>query len=152
MLKKAVEILAKIEMRLKPNAEEAFCNPASVKRMMRTLLRGKSHESFVMICLDSQHRLLAAPIELFQGTIDGASVYPREVVKAALQYGAAAVMFAHNHPSGIAEPSLADRQITRRLIEALQLIDVRVLDHMIVGEINENEATGVVSFAERGLI
>lgn len=152
MLKKAAGILAKIEMRLNPGDREGYCNPAAVKRMMRTLLRGKDHESFVIICLDSQHRLLTEPIELFRGTIDGASVYPREVVKVAIQHGAAAVMFAHNHPSGIAEPSLADRHITKRLTEALQLIDVRVLDHLIVGETSENDIMGVISFAERGLI
>ena len=84
--------------------------------------------------------------ELFTGTIDGASVYPREVVKQTLRYNAAAVIFAHNHPSGVAEPSQADRHITRRLTEALALIDVRVLDHFVIGD---EEA---VSFAERGLL
>ena len=83
--------------------------------------------------------------KLFRGTIDGASVYPREVVKAALMHNAAAVIFAHNHPSGVAEPSKADEAITKRLKDALSLIDVRVLDHLVVGE-------EVISFAERGLL
>lgn len=94
--------------------------------------------------LDNRHRVITFE-EMFRGTIDGASVYPREVVKAALQHNAAAVIFAHNHPSGVAEPSQADQAITKRLIEALLLVDVRVLDHLVVGE-------QVVSFAERGLI
>jgi DNA repair protein RadC len=84
--------------------------------------------------------------ELFFGTIDAASVYPREVVKRALAHNAAALILAHNHPSGVAEPSLADQQITRRLVDALGLVDIRVLDHMVVGD------GEVVSFAERGLI
>jgi DNA repair protein RadC len=94
--------------------------------------------------LDNQHRVIACD-ELFRGTIDGASVYPREVVKAALQYNAAALIMAHNHPSGISDPSQADRVITEKLKEALALIDVRVLDHFIVGE-------NVYSFAEHGLL
>ncbi|HFB67103.1 MAG TPA: hypothetical protein ENJ60_16330, partial [Aeromonadales bacterium] len=84
--------------------------------------------------------------ELFQGTIDGASVYPREVVKKALQYNAAAMIVAHNHPSGIAEPSLADESITRRLKEALGLVDIRLLDHLVIGD------DEIVSLAERGII
>ena len=94
--------------------------------------------------LDNRHRVISFD-RMFNGTIDGASVYPREVVRAAINHNAAAVIFAHNHPSGVAEPSRADEQITRRLKDALALIDVRVLDHMIVGD-------EVVSFAERGLI
>jgi len=95
--------------------------------------------------LDNQHRLIKYE-ELFFGTIDGASVHPREVVKHALKYNAAAVIFAHNHPSGVAEPSQADQRITDRLKSALLLVDVRVLDHMIVGD------KEVLSFAERGLL
>jgi DNA repair protein RadC len=102
------------------------------------------HEVFVCLFLDNQHRVIACD-ELFRGTIDGASVYPREVVKAALQYNAAALIMAHNHPSGISDPSQADRVITEKLKEALALIDVRVLDHFIVGE-------NVYSFAEHGLL
>jgi DNA repair protein RadC len=95
--------------------------------------------------LDNQHRLISYE-ELFFGTIDGASVHPREVVKRVLKHNAAAVIFAHNHPSGVAEPSQADRRITDRLKSALLLVDVRVLDHMIVGD------QEVLSFAERGLL
>lgn len=101
------------------------------------------HEVFYCLFLDNQHRLLKTEC-CFQGTIDGASVYPREVVKRALQLNAAALILAHNHPSGTPEPSAADRAITRRLIDALNLIDVRVLDHFIIG------GTEYFSFAERG--
>ena len=94
--------------------------------------------------LDNQHQLIEFE-ELFFGTIDAASIYPREVVKAALNYNAAAVVFAHNHPSGIAEPSQADRRITQRLVDALKLVDIRVLDHIVVGE-------DCVSFAEKGWV
>ena len=95
--------------------------------------------------LDNRHRLIAYE-ELFHGTIDGASVHPREVVKSALRYNAAAVILAHNHPSGVAEPSQADQRITKRLQDALTLVDIRVLDHFVVGDGEP------VSFAERGLI
>jgi DNA repair protein RadC len=103
------------------------------------------YEVFTVIFLDNRNRLLATD-EMFRGTIDGASVHPREVVKQALQHNAAAVILAHNHPSGIAEPSQADQFITRRLREALALVDIRVLDHVIVG------GTTALSFAERGLL
>jgi len=103
------------------------------------------HEVFVLVMLDNRHRLIAY-LELFRGTIDGASVHPREVVKESLRHNAAAVLLAHCHPSGVSEPSRADELITRRLTEALGVVDIRVLDHLIVagGE--------VTSFAERGLI
>ena len=94
--------------------------------------------------VDERHRVICYE-SLFTGTIDGASVHPREVVKKALSYNAAAVIFAHNHPSGVAEPSMADERITQRLKEALLLVDVRVLDHFVVGD-------DIVSFAERGLL
>lgn len=100
------------------------------------------HEVFCVLFLDNRHRVLAFE-ELFRGTVDGAAVYPREVVKRALGHNAAAVILAHNHPSGVAEPSQSDRQITARLQQALAIIDVRVLDHFIIGET-------AVSFAERG--
>lgn len=116
-----------------------------VKDYLRSMLRHRQSEVFVGLFLDSQHQLIACD-ELFQGTIDGASVYPREVVKHALRHNAAAMIFAHNHPSGIAEPSDADRAITLRLKEALNLVDIRTLDHLVVGDDN------VVSFAERGLL
>lgn len=123
---------------------ECFRDPAVAKDFLSAKLRDKTSEVFAVLFLDNHHRLIRYE-ELFQGTIDGASVYPREVVKAALKHNAAAVIFAHNHPSGVAEPSQSDERITRQLREALGLIDVRVLDHLVVGD-------RVVSFAERGLI
>ena len=109
-------------------------------------LAAKQQEVFSCLFLDSQHRLIEYR-EMFMGTIDSCSVYPREVVKAALQVNASALIIAHNHPSGVAEPSNSDTKITHRLKEALSLMDIRLLDHFIVGG---NDAT--VSFAERGLI
>ena len=103
------------------------------------------HEVFAVLFLDPQHKLLLME-EMFRGTLTQASVYPREVVKRALQTNAAAVVFAHNHPSGVAEPSRADEFLTQTLKSALALVDVRVLDHLVVGR------SDVVSFAERGLL
>ena len=103
------------------------------------------HEVFCVIYLDSRHRVIECQ-DLFRGTIDGASVHPREVVKEALKRGAAACMLVHNHPSGVAEPSTADELITQRLRDALQLVDIRVIDHLVVS------SGGVTSFAERGLL
>lgn len=103
------------------------------------------HEVFYCIFLDNQHRIIKAEC-CFKGTIDGANVYPREVVKRALQINANALILAHNHPSGLAEPSEADRAITRRLIDALNLVDIRVLDHFIIGGVEH------FSFAEQGLL
>lgn len=123
---------------------EALKDPAAVRRLLQARLRDKEHEVFAALFLDNQHRVISF-VELSQGTIDGASVYPREVIKAALKAGAAAVIFAHNHPSGVAEPSAADRSLTERLKSALAQVDIRVLDHFVVGET-------VVSFAERGWI
>ena len=120
-------------------------SPDATREFLTLNLAELEHESFSCFFLDNQHRVLAFE-PLFRGTIDGASVYPREVVKRALQLNAAALIFAHNHPSGIAEPSDADCVITRKLIDALRLIDIRVLDHFIVG------GDEVLSFAERGLI
>jgi DNA repair protein RadC len=124
------------------NGGEALKDPGAVRRMLQATLRDRQHETFAALFLDNQHRVIAFD-ELSQGTIDGASVYPREVIKAALKHGAAAVIFAHNHPSGVAEPSSADRTLTERLKSALAQVDIRVLDHFVVGE-------QVVSFAERG--
>lgn len=123
----------------------AISDPGSTRRFLTSKLRGYSREVFACMFLDNQHRLIQYE-ELFFGTIDGASVHPREVVKRVLQHNAAAVIFAHNHPSGVAEPSQADQRITERLKSALLLVEVRVLDHMIVGD------TEVLSFAERGLL
>ena len=120
-------------------------SPAATHRFLIAQLRDQPHELFCCLHLDNRHRLIAFD-ELFRGTIDGASVHPREVVKQALRRNAAAVILAHNHPSGIAEPSQADELITRRLREALALVDIRVLDHCIVGD------GGCLSFAERGLL
>ncbi|MBP1148217.1 DNA repair protein RadC [Methylocaldum sp. RMAD-M] len=123
----------------------ALTSPDLTRRYLAAQLRSHPHEVFAALFLDNQHRIIEFE-ELFRGTIDGASVYPREVVKKALSFNAAAVIFAHNHPSGIAEPSEADKHITHRLKQALSLIDIRVLDHFIVGD---GEA---YSFAEHGLI
>ncbi|EIU1669057.1 RadC family protein [Pseudomonas aeruginosa] len=122
-----------------------FSAPELVKDYLRTKLVGFEHEVFAVLFLDSQHRLLEY-VELFRGTIDQASVYPREVVKEALRVNSAAVIFSHNHPSGNPEPSHADKALTQRLKEALALVDVRTLDHIIVG----GEVT--TSFAEQGLL
>ena len=117
----------------------------SVGDFLRLLLGAREHEVFVALFLDSQHRVLRAD-ELFRGTLSQTSVYPREVVKAALAANAAAVIFAHNHPSGVAQPSQADELLTRSLKEALALVDVKVLDHFIVAG---HQAT---SFVECGLL
>ncbi len=123
--------------------ESAFTSPDATRNYLSSRLRDYAHEVFAVLFLDNQHRLIAFE-ELFRGTLDSASVYPREVVKAALSHNAAALILAHNHPSGIAEPSQADRQITERLVSALALVDIRVLDHLVVGDGQP------VSFAERG--
>lgn len=118
--------------------------PADSLDFLRAKLAGLEREVFACVYLDSRHRVLAFEI-LFEGTIDATAVYPREVVKAALKHNAAALILAHNHPSGEPNPSRADEQITARLKEALGLVDVRVLDHIIIGD-------GHCSLAERGLI
>jgi DNA repair protein RadC len=120
-------------------------SPAATHRFLIAQLRDQPHELFCCLHLDNRHRLIAFD-ELFRGTIDGASVHPREVVKQALERNAAAIILAHNHPSGIAEPSQADELITHRLRDALALVDIRVLDHCIVAD------NGCLSFAERGLL
>jgi DNA repair protein RadC len=119
--------------------------PQAARNFLQAQLRDRPYEVFCCLHLDNRHRLIAFE-ELFRGTIDGASVHPREVVKQALSRNAAAVILAHNHPSGIAEPSHADELITARLRDALALVDIRVLDHLVVGD------TRCVSFAERGLL
>jgi DNA repair protein RadC len=124
--------------------EGTFTNPTNVKEFLKLKLGAHDREVFAVMFLDNQHQLIEFE-ELFFGTIDAASIYPREVVKAALNHNAAAVVFAHNHPSGIAEPPQADRRITQRLVDALKLVDIRVLDHIVVGE-------DCVSFAEKGWV
>lgn len=124
---------------------DVLTSPAETRRFLQYHLGGHRREVFSCLFLDSQHRVLRCE-DLFLGTLDGAAVYPREVAVRALQYNAAAVIFAHNHPSGVAEPSSADRRITERLCAALALLDIRVLDHIIVGRGRE------FSFAEEGLL
>jgi DNA repair protein RadC len=141
---------AALELARRHYAEAMRCgplldSPAATHQFLVSRLRDQSYELFCCLHLDNRHRLIAFD-ELFRGTIDGASVHPREVVKQALSRNAAAVILAHNHPSGVAEPSQADELITRRLREALALVDIRVLDHCIVGD------NGCLSFAERGLL
>ena len=118
-------------------------DPAATRKYLLAKLRDMPHEVFACLYLDNRHRVIAFE-ELFRGTIDGATVHPREVVRAALKHNAAALIFAHNHPSGVAEPSDSDRRLTRRLADALALVDIRVLDHFVVGD------GDVSSFAERG--
>ena len=147
---KYVELQAAIELGRRHLQEilrrgEVLSSPAATRRYLTIELRDRPHEVFACLYLDNRHRVIAFE-ELFRGTIDGASVHPREVVKQALDRNAAAVIFAHNHPSGVAEPSHADQRLTRRLTEALGLVDIRVLDHLVIGD------GEVVSFAERGLL
>ena len=124
---------------------DLLTQPKRVKEFLVLNLGGEEQEVFACIFLDNRHRVISFD-RMFYGTIDGASVYPREVVKRALKHNAAAIILAHNHPSGVPEPSGADVNLTQRLKTALDLVDVRVLDHIVVG------AGDSVSFAERGLI
>lgn len=123
----------------------SLSSPKVVMDYLRVLLGGREQEVFVAIFLDAQHRVIASE-EMFHGTLTQTSVYPREVVKRALHHNAAAVMFCHNHPSGVTEPSRSDQLLTDALKQALTLVDVRVLDHFIVGD------SEILSFAEKGLI
>lgn len=125
--------------------QDVLTSPEATRQYLKMRLYGSPHEIFACLFLDNRHRIIRYE-ELFRGTIDGASVHPREVLRRVLDVNAAAVIFAHNHPSGVAEPSQADLQITERLRELLRQIDVRVLDHIIIGE---GDGT---SFAERGLL
>ncbi|WP_153445895.1 RadC family protein [Vibrio algicola] len=147
---KFAQLQAVVEMTKRYLAEtmkkgDALTSPENTKQYLSSMLRDRHREAFYVLFLDNQHRVVEDEI-LFEGTIDAASVYPREVVKRAMQHNAAALILAHNHPSGIAEPSDADRRITRRLVDALALVDIRILDHFVVGD------GEVVSFAERGWI
>jgi DNA repair protein RadC len=126
-------------------AGPALNAPAATRQFLTAQLRDRPYEVFCCLHLDNRHRLIHFE-EVFRGTIDGASVHPREIVRQALHYNAAALIFAHNHPSGVAEASQADELITRRLRDALALVDIRVLDHLIVGD------NHCLSFAERGLL
>jgi len=147
---KYVQLQAVVEMARRALREEmetgdALNSPGAVRDYLQLLLRGRSQEVFMAIFLDAQHRVIAAE-ELFSGTLTQTSVYPREVVKRALHHNAAAVILAHNHPSGVAEPSQSDQALTDALKQSLSLVDVRVLDHFIVA------AGACLSFAERGLM
>jgi DNA repair protein RadC len=130
------------EMLMRSNPLES---PEVTEQYLKTVLRDYPNEVFACLFLDTRHRVIAFE-ELFHGTIDGATVYPRVVAEKALRHGAAALIVAHNHPSGVSEPSLADQAITRRLKEALALLDIRLLDHFVVGE------GAPVSMAARGLL
>jgi len=137
------QALGILEARCAPG--ETVRDPGAVSRYLQLKLGGSKNECFAVLYLNTRHEILELR-EHFHGTIDGATVHPRVIVQTALELNAAAVIFAHNHPSGVAEPSEADRQITRKLIQALALVDTRVLDHLVVS------ARAVVSFAERGLL
>ena len=147
---KRARIAAALELARRSLAEQlqekpSLGNPRDSGDYLRARLRHLPYEVFGCLYLDNRHRVLAFE-ELFRGTVDGASVHPREVVRACLQHNACAVIFAHNHPSGVAEPSAADRAITHELRNALQLVGVRVLDHLVIGHGTP------VSMAERGLL
>lgn len=141
----AVIELARRTLKEKITNGNALNSPSAVREYLRLKLQALPHEVFVALFLDSQNRVIEVE-ELFRGTLTQTSVYPREVVKRALHHNAGAVILAHNHPSGVAEPSHADETLTQALKQALALVDVRVLDHFIVA------GGGVISFAERGLL
>ena len=147
---KYVQMQAVLEMSRRALREEmsvgdALNSPRAVRDYLQLLLRGRAQEVFMVVFLDAQHRVISSE-EMFQGILTQTSVYPREVVKRALFHNAAAVILAHNHPSGVAEPSQSDRLLTDALKQALALVDVRVLDHFIIA------GSGCLSFAERGMI
>jgi DNA repair protein RadC len=141
----AVMEMARRALREKLDRGSALGSPQAVRDYLRLKLQDRPHEVFVGVFLDAQNRVLAVE-ELFRGTLTQTSVYPREVVKRALHYNAAALIFAHNHPSGIAEPSRSDETLTQALKQSLALVDVKVLDHFVIG------AGAAMSFAERGLL
>jgi DNA repair protein RadC len=140
IIRRALKIL---DARLREGS--VLSSPQAVRDYLRLKLQGLDHEVFVGVFLDAQNRVLEVE-ELSRGTLTQTSVYPREVVKAALRHNAAALIFAHNHPSGVAEPSRSDEALTQALKQALALVDIRVLDHFVVG------AGSAMSFAERGLL
>jgi DNA repair protein RadC len=147
---KYVQLQAVVEMARRALAEQiedrdAMSSPQAVRDYLRLSLGARPHEVFVAMFLDAQNRLLGCE-ELFRGTLTQTSVYPREVVKTALRYNAAGVIFAHNHPSGVAEPSRSDELLTQTLKQALSLVEIRTLDHFIVA------GSKTISFAERGLL
>lgn len=139
------EAILENRLSAKHEGPDIMSTPAAVRQYLKLKLAGYPHEVFAAMWLDNKHRVIKFS-ELFRGTIDGASVHPREVVREAIANNAAAVIFAHNHPSGVCEPSQSDINITKRLKDALDLIGVRVLDHLVVGEGTP------VSLAERGQV
>jgi DNA repair protein RadC len=141
----AVMEVAKRCLRQDLQSGGALTSPGAVRDYLRLAIAEREHEVFVCLWLDAQHRVTSCE-ELFRGTLTQTSVYPREIVKAALRANAAAVIFAHNHPSGVAQPSQADELLTRNLKEALALVEIKVLDHFIVA------GSQALSFAERGLL
>jgi len=147
---KATQLMAVIELARRGLAEElrqgvSLTSPQAVRDYLRLTLEARPYEVFMVLYVDAQNRVIAID-ELFRGTLSQTSVYPREVVKLALSHNAAGVIFAHNHPSGLAEPSRADELLTSALKQALALVDVKVLDHFVIGR------GAAVSFAERGLL
>ncbi len=141
----AVLEMSKRYLRETLEKQDVIANPEDTRQYLKSQLRDKPYEVFAALFLDNRHQIIKFE-ELFRGTIDGASVYPREVVKKALEQNAAALIIAHNHPSGVAEPSSADERITLRLKDALGLVDIRLLDHLIIGD------GEIVSLAERGVL
>ena len=141
----AVLEMSKRYLRETLEKQDIIANPEDTRQYLKSQLRDKPYEVFAALFLDNRHQIIKFE-ELFRGTIDGASVYPREVVKKALEQNAAALIIAHNHPSGVAEPSSADERITLRLKDALGLVDIRLLDHLIIGD------GEIVSLAERGVL
>ncbi len=139
-IERALEILER-----RSRSGSALTSPSAVRDYLRLAIAEREHEVFICVFLDAQHRVIRSE-ELFRGTLSQTSVYPREVVKAALAANAAAVILAHNHPSGVAQPSQADELLTRSLKDALALVDVKVLDHFVVA------GHHALSFAERGLL
>jgi DNA repair protein RadC len=142
---RAVLELSQRYLRSELAERDVLTSPEATRNYLKSRLRVYPHEVFACLWLDNRHRVIEYQ-ELFRGTIDGASVHPREVVRDAMRWNAAAVIFAHNHPSGVAEPSQSDLAITQKLKEVLALVEVRVLDHIVIGE-----GSGT-SFAERGLL
>jgi len=141
----AVMELARRSLKGSMRSTDALTSPGAVRDYLRLAIANREHEVFVCLWLDAQHRVIACD-ETFRGTLTQTSVYPREIVKAGLKANAAAVIFAHNHPSGVAQPSQADELLTRNLKEALSLVDIKVLDHFVVA------GQHALSFAERGLL
>jgi len=147
---KRAELIAVLELSRRALGQQlslrpVFDSPGTVKQYLQLHLAALPHEVFSVLFLDSQHRLIALE-EMFRGTLSQTSVYPREIVKRGLELGAAAVILAHNHPSGVAEPSRADEMLTKALTNALALVDMRVLDHLVIS------SAEVISLAERGLM